>query len=765
MRALVLAFLIACTFADRAAAQATLLTGLGGPVGLGEGSLTPNDDDSTSFIDLTAAFPVGLRYYGMIYPGVYVNNNGNVSFGAPLGSYTPSAFPLAASQPAMIAPWWGDVDTRNRTGVGDANLVYYDISPGRFIATWFDVGYYSQHNELRVSVQLIITDASEFGVAGAFDIELRYNRCEWTTGDASGGSGGFGGNPAGAGFDAADGVNFQELPGSRTAAVTSLCTSSNAGEPGVWRFQVRPGGVTVCGNAVRELGEECDDGNVVNGDGCNARCGLELPAGSACADDIACRSGFCADGVCCSARCDGQCEACAETGLRGTCVAVSGTPRGSRPACDGAGTTCGATCSGTSRATCSYTASGTLCNDGSSCSTGDVCDGAGRCAGVGLICDDGLSCTADECAGGVCSASLLPGFCFIDGECQPAGAPRPDNACQVCDPATSVLEWTARGGSCDDGNACTTGDTCGAGACVPGVATVCADDGLGCTAEACDPFTGLCGSSVTDGCVIEGACVATGTLDPATPCRACDPSKNPRGFTNLEIGTRCAEPSCDAGVLTLAAACDGLGSCAAPDTLTCPSGLCEDPVMCLGPCAGDAECPGARFCEAGACLDDRGDGEGCGRDDECASGLCIDGVCCSGACDGTCESCAVAGSEGTCTPFGPGTDPDDECVDPLACDGASACEEPPPPPVDAGMPDAGEADAGETDAGEADAGTPVRDAGPFDAGGLDAGGLDAGAGAVSSGGCGCSVPRGPDGHGAGFALFALALGLVVRRRR
>jgi len=363
------------------------------------------------------------------------------------------------------------------------------------------------------------------------------------------------------------------------------------------------------------------------------------------------------------------------------------------------------------------------------------------------------------------SGALALGACTTSPDDEPAGAPRPDNACQVCDPATSVLEWTARGGSCDDGNACTTGDTCGAGACVPGVATVCADDGLGCTAEACDPFTGLCGSSVTDGCVIEGACVATGTLDPATPCRACDPSKNPRGFTNLEIGTRCAEPSCDAGVLTLAAACDGLGSCAAPDTLTCPSGLCEDPVMCLGPCAGDAECPGARFCEAGACLDDRGDGEGCGRDDECASGLCIDGVCCSGACDGTCESCAVAGSEGTCTPFGPGTDPDDECVDPLACDGASACEEPPPPPVDAGVPDAGEADAGETDAGEADAGTPVRDAGPFDAGGLDAGGLDAGAGAVSSGGCGCSVPRGPDGHGAGFALFALALGLVVRRRR
>jgi hypothetical protein len=40
-----------------------------------------------------------------------VNNNGNVTFNGPLGGFTPAAFP-ASSHP-MIAPFWGDVDTRN----------------------------------------------------------------------------------------------------------------------------------------------------------------------------------------------------------------------------------------------------------------------------------------------------------------------------------------------------------------------------------------------------------------------------------------------------------------------------------------------------------------------------------------------------------------------------------------------------------------------------------------------------------------------------
>ena len=175
----------------------------------------------------------------------------------------------------------------------------------------------------------MITDASASGVAGSFDVEFRYNRCEWTTGDLSGSV------AAQAGFDAGDGVNYLTLPGSRTAAVVNLCTTSNVGETGVWRFQVRPSGVTTCGNGAREVGEDCDDGNVVGGDGCSARCVTEGGSTSPgpCTRDADCSSGYCTDGVCCDRRCGGQCEACNEIGRTGLCTAVTGAPRGGRTAC------------------------------------------------------------------------------------------------------------------------------------------------------------------------------------------------------------------------------------------------------------------------------------------------------------------------------------------------------------------------------------------------------------------------------------------------
>jgi hypothetical protein len=66
----------------------------------------------------------------------------------------------------------------------------------------------------------------------------------------------------------------------------------------------------------------------------------------------------------------------------------------------------------------------------------------------------------------------------------------------------------------------------------------------------------------------------------------------------------------------------------------------------------------------------------------CGAMPCVDGVCCDGPCDGACVSCALAGSEGACTPIAAGADPDEECatMDPSscgtsgACDGAGACE-------------------------------------------------------------------------------------------
>ena len=216
-----------------------LLDGFGGVAGFGTNSVPTGDDTSSPAIDLTAIFPAtGLDFYGTNHTSIFVNHNGNLSFGSMLTAFTPT-FPRS-TPPALIAPWFGDVDTRMAPSTSNAVFWHVDTTGRRLIATWNQVGYYNQRHELRNSFQVIITDRRDVA-AGDFDVELRYAQCQWTTGNASGGVNGLGGTPASAGFDAGNAVDYYELPGSGTAAVLDLCTTSNVGVPGLWRYQFRGG--------------------------------------------------------------------------------------------------------------------------------------------------------------------------------------------------------------------------------------------------------------------------------------------------------------------------------------------------------------------------------------------------------------------------------------------------------------------------------------------------------------------------------------------
>jgi hypothetical protein len=221
-----------------ASAQATLMRDLGGEAGFGEGSLELNDDSSSGLIDMTAAFPTGLEYFGQRFTGFYVNNNGSITFGGPTSTYTPSPFPLSGNR--MIAPFWGDVDTRGGGRPG-RNGVYWDVQPGRVVVTWYRVGYYGTHDDLQNSFQLIIESNPSLEADHVWRVEIRYAQLRWTTGDASGGAHGHGGTPAQAGFDAGDGVIAQVLPGSGTSRVLRLAHDSNVGEAGVWIFNIHNG--------------------------------------------------------------------------------------------------------------------------------------------------------------------------------------------------------------------------------------------------------------------------------------------------------------------------------------------------------------------------------------------------------------------------------------------------------------------------------------------------------------------------------------------
>jgi len=222
--------------ASAAATSGPLLTGLGGDSGYGTRIMEPNDDSSS----LQQALPFSLNFFGNSYDSYFVNNNGNISFGRPLYEFTPEVFPIA--NVPMIAPYWGDVDTRNQGGLSNPfhNNVYLATTGSSVVVTWDTVGYYDYHNDKQNTFQLVLTDRSaQTSRAGDFDMEFRYGRLEWTTGDASGGSGGYGGNAAVAGWNAGAAVNSFALAGSGSQNVLQLLNGSNTGQTGVYRFEVR----------------------------------------------------------------------------------------------------------------------------------------------------------------------------------------------------------------------------------------------------------------------------------------------------------------------------------------------------------------------------------------------------------------------------------------------------------------------------------------------------------------------------------------------
>ncbi|MFG2044893.1 nidogen-like domain-containing protein [Dactylosporangium sp. NPDC048998] len=204
-------------------------------------NVAPTDDGSSP--EITLPFPV--NFYGRQFGSVWVNNNGNLTFTGPLSQYTPG--PLGTTSVAIVAGWWADVDTQ---GPG-TEPVHYGTGKvdGRtaFCATYTNVGYYSGHADKLNSFQIYLVDRSDVG-PGAFDIVLQFQKLQWETGDASGGTGGLGGTSAYVGYSNGswEAGTYLELPGSGVpgsfldGADGSLVTGKqDGGQPGVYVYPIR----------------------------------------------------------------------------------------------------------------------------------------------------------------------------------------------------------------------------------------------------------------------------------------------------------------------------------------------------------------------------------------------------------------------------------------------------------------------------------------------------------------------------------------------
>ncbi|HYS54558.1 MAG TPA: post-COAP-1 domain-containing protein [Thermoanaerobaculia bacterium] len=251
------------------------------------------------------------------------------------------------------------------------------------------------------------------------------------------------------------------------------------------------------------------------------------------------------------------------------------------------------------------------CNDNNVC-TDDACDPASGCTHTNntASCDDGNACTTnDTCAGGTCVGGPAPN-CNDNNVCT-------DDS---CNPATGCVHINNTA-PCNDGNACTTNDTCAAGACVGGPAPNC-DDGNVCTTDGCNPASGCTHVNNTNPCSDGNACTTNDTCaggacvgGPAPNCddgNVCtDDSCNPATGC---VHTNNTNPCSDGNACTTNDTCSG-GTCVGG-----PAPNCDDGNVCTtdacNPASGCTHINNTNPCN---------DGNACTTSDTCANGTCVGG--------------------------------------------------------------------------------------------------------------------------------------------
>ena len=182
------------------------------PITNGVAPCDRNDDGFTEVMLTGWSFD----FFGTSYDRIFINNNGNVSFGQGFSAFTASGFPV--NNFPMVAPFWGDVDTRNSSSPSTAGVVWmrewstaFEDDVNRIAIVWDHVGYYNNQIDKVNTFQLILTDGNDPLLGIGNNVRFCYDDMQWTTGSASGGSGGFGGTPATVGINLGDGVTFFQV--------------------------------------------------------------------------------------------------------------------------------------------------------------------------------------------------------------------------------------------------------------------------------------------------------------------------------------------------------------------------------------------------------------------------------------------------------------------------------------------------------------------------------------------------------------------------
>ena len=217
--------------------------------------------------------------------------------------------------------------------------------------------------------------------------------------------------------------------GTECGAVTCKDATQSAAPTCDGKGVCQPGATKSCAPAVcidDTCGDPCTaDTDCMAGLFCdNMTCRVKRDQAEMCERDAQCKTGFCADGVCCATACKEKCYSCDATGTVGTCTAAADgrDPRRECPVmgiqtCKNAGG-----CNG--RGACRLHTQGTAC--GFQTCQGSTLIGAGTCDGMGA-CKPGArkDCDPYTCNGNVTCWNA----CSTNAECK-SGRTCREHACQ-----------------------------------------------------------------------------------------------------------------------------------------------------------------------------------------------------------------------------------------------------------------------------------------------------------------------------------------------
>ncbi len=320
------------------------------------------------------------------------------------------------------------------------------------------------------------------------------------------------------------------------------------------------------------------------------------------------------------------------------------------------------------------------CAVSSDCPLGEVCSPLGNCEPPP---PGPVECmtTADCPSGDVCAPDGVCTVCLAQAECA--------HLTDVCNEGACVNGACQKlpanqGGVCDDGDACTLGDSCQGGACQPGAPKTCKSSDV-CHVAQCDAASGACvevpgndGASCQDLCTPTGVCSAGACaptsltdcsfLDSQCGVGVCDVSlgcvvmPNPDGTACDDglfctVGDKCTQGQCT-GAPNL---CDGNGN-------GCFVGQCDEGQnQCItvpgndgGPCNDGNPCTAGEVCAGGSCIGGlpANQGAACDDSDACTGGTtCANGVCANATSEIT---ACVDGDK--CCPAGCAVNGDNDCL-------------------------------------------------------------------------------------------------------